>query len=250
MRPLKTLLLSLSAALLISPAIAGAQAPRHARRCGAAPHSTISSMRAFHRARVCSARNRNRHALRRERRAQAGLGSATAAQSRAALIAAVLATPCQNTEAPPEAGNLPVIREAVLCLVNQVRAQHGVEPLTLNEDLNTAAGEHSHELVEADYFAHIAPDGETPVERIRSTGYIPGPSVGYVIGENLAWGTYSLATPASIVAAWVASPGHLANILESQYRETGIGITPQVPSELAEGSPGATYAQEFGVIIQ
>ena len=49
--------------------------------------------------------------------------------------------------------------------------------------------------------------------------------------------------------AWIASPGHLANILEGQYEDTGIGIVPAAPAQLAEGSPGATYAQEFGVII-
>ena len=47
-----------------------------------------------------------------------------------------------------------------------------------------------------------------------------------MIGENLAWGTLQLSTPQAIVAAWIASPGHLANILEAQYRETGIGVSP------------------------
>jgi uncharacterized protein YkwD len=47
----------------------------------------------------------------------------------------------------------------------------------------------------------------------------------------------------------VASPEHLANILELQYRDTGIGVTPAVPNSLGEGAPGATYAQEFGTII-
>ena len=70
-----------------------------------------------------------------------------------------------------------------------------------------------------------------------------------MLGENLAWGTYELGTPKAIVAAWIASPPHLANILEARYTETGIGITPAVPSSsLGEGAPGATYAQEFGVI--
>ena len=68
------------------------------------------------------------------------------------------------------------------------------------------------------------------MDRIRETGYIPGPADGYVIGENLAWGTLSLSTPRAIVAAWVASPEHLANILEGQYVDTGIGVTPAVPA--------------------
>jgi uncharacterized protein YkwD len=180
--------------------------------------------------------------------------AATAAQAsataHAATIATVLATPCQNTELTPEAGNIALARASVLCLINRKRAENGELPLTVNARLEEAAEGHCQELIADDYFAHVSPSGETPVTRIRETGYIPNSDVGYVIGENLAWGTYQLSTPQSIVAAWIASPGHLANILETQYTETGIGITPAVPASLADGSPGATYAQEFGVIIE
>jgi uncharacterized protein YkwD len=172
----------------------------------------------------------------------------TAAQQDAAVIASVLATPCQNTEVTPDAANITIAQTAVLCLINRLRAEHDLSPLATNEQLAAAADSHCSELISDDYFAHVSPGGETPVDRIKDTGYIPNSSVGYVIGENLAWGTYSLSTPQSIVAAWVASPGHLANILESQYTETGIAITPAVPQSLGEGNPGATYAQEFGVI--
>jgi uncharacterized protein YkwD len=175
--------------------------------------------------------------------------TSVAAQA-SAVIAGVLATPCQNTEIMPTAGNVPLARTAVLCLINRVRAEHDIAPLSTTAALDSAAEGHAAELIADDYFAHVSPSGETPVDRIRTTGYIPNSSVGYVIGENLAWGTYTLATPQAIVAAWVASPGHLANILESQYHDTGIGITPAVPQSLGEGNPGATYAQEFGVIIR
>lgn len=149
----------------------------------------------------------------------------------------------------PEPGDVALVRAAVLCLINMQRAQHGETPLILNAELEQAAEAHAQEMVSADYFDHVSPSGLTPVGRVRATGYIPSPMVGYVIGENLAWGTLSLATPEAIVAAWIASPGHLANILESQYRDTGVGVTPQAPAMLANGAPGATYAQEFGVII-
>jgi uncharacterized protein YkwD len=173
---------------------------------------------------------------------------AAAEESSAANLAAILATPCLGTAVTPEEGNLQEARAAVLCLINRVRAEHGEDPLVDNKDLDAAAEGHADELVADDYFAHVAPDGTTPVDRIRATGYIPGPEVGYVIGENLAWGTFTLSTPQAIVEAWLASPGHLANILESNYHDTGIGIIPSVPSSLSGGAPGATYAQEFGVI--
>jgi uncharacterized protein YkwD len=162
----------------------------------------------------------------------------------------VLATPCQYTELMPEPSNLEQIRAAVLCLINRERAQNGETPLVGNWRLQQAAESHGSEMIADDYFQHMSPSGETPAERVRGTGYIPGPQVGYVIGENLAWGTLSLATPQSIVEAWIASPKHLANILEGQYRETGIGVTPAVPAALSGGQPGATYSQEFGVIIR
>ncbi len=156
---------------------------------------------------------------------------------------------CQNTELTPEAGNLTLVSEAVLCLINRERAADGEAQLLPNPELAAAAEAHAQELVAEDYFAHVSPSGETPADRIRGTGYIPSASDGYLIGENLAWGTLSLATPRAIVAAWLASPEHRANILEGHYRETGIGVSPAVPSSLSEGAPGATYAQEFGTII-
>jgi len=174
-------------------------------------------------------------------------GEATAAQ--AGVIAKVLATPCQNTQLTPEPGNLGLVRAAVLCLINTERAQNGEEPLATDPRLQQAAESHGREMISADYFDHVSPSGVTPVERIRSTGYIPNSEVGYVIGENLAWGTLSLSTPQAIVNAWIASPEHLANILESKYRDTGIDVEPEVPAQLSEGVAGALYTQEFGVIV-
>jgi uncharacterized protein YkwD len=167
----------------------------------------------------------------------------------AVVIARVLATPCQNAGLVPEAANIALVREAVLCLINRMRAEHGEIPLEPNAALEAAAESHTEEMLADDYFDHVSPSGLSPVGRDEQTGYIPNSSVGYVIGENLAWGTLSLSTPEAIVAAWAASPGHLANILEGQYLDTGIGVVAAVPASLADGAPGATYAQEFGVII-
>jgi uncharacterized protein YkwD len=166
----------------------------------------------------------------------------------AAAIASVLATPCLNTEAMPEPGNLEAVRVATLCLVNQVRARSNELPLQVNAQLAEAAQAHSDAMVAEDYFAHVAPDGETPTDRVEQSGYIPNSQVGYTIGENIAWGTLYLATPKSIVAAWTASPEHLANILNGDYRDAAIGVTPAAPPSLAEGEAGGVYTQEFGVI--
>jgi uncharacterized protein YkwD len=166
----------------------------------------------------------------------------------AATIASVLSTPCQNTELMPEATNLAQIDAATLCLVNQERARNNELPLQLNAQLEQSSQLHSKDMVSEDYFSHIAPNGETPLQRIQATGYIPNSQVGYTIGENIAWGTLTLATPSAIVAAWIASPEHLANILGAEYRDTAVAVYPAAPASLAEGQPGAVYTQEFGVI--
>ena len=83
---------------------------------------------------------------------------------------------------------------------------------------------------------------------MRAVGYISS-RIGYEVGENIAWGTLSLASPHAIVAAWMASPGHRANILDPSYRQTGIGVSPHPPVSLADGQPGGIYTQDFGVII-
>jgi uncharacterized protein YkwD len=173
----------------------------------------------------------------------------TVAAEQALTIAEVLATPCQNTQLMPQASNLPLVRASVLCLINTERAEHGKEPLQPDPHLEAAAESHGKEMLAVNYFAHVAPSGLTPVERIAQNGYLPNTEVGYVLGENLAWGTLTLATPEAIVNAWIASPEHLANILEGRYRDTGIDVEPQVPSSLAEGVEGALYTQEFGVIV-
>lgn len=180
--------------------------------------------------------------------AQSAPAPSTPAQSTAS-IAAVLATPCQNTELTPAPDNLAEVEAATLCLINQERARHSEQPLQLNAQLQQAAQSHSEEMISDDYFGHVSPSGETPLQRILQTGYVPSPEDGYTIGENIAWGTLQLSTPAAIVAAWIASPEHLANILYAPYSDTGLAVVPEAPPSLAEGEPGALYSQEFGEII-
>jgi uncharacterized protein YkwD len=252
------LLIAIGAAILGLSVDAGvaatsATAASTTRHYGVCRSSSARSPRQRHKfRRRCRPARRATHRRlgRNSHTSSAAKGQAAAALARASMIASVLATPCQNTQLMPEAANLELIRSAVLCLINRARAQNGETPLVRNSRLEQAAESHGSEMISDDYFEHVSPSGETPVDRVRGTGYIPGPDAGYVIGENLAWGTLSLATPQAVVEAWIASPKHLANILEAEYRETGVGVVPSVPAEFAAGQPGATYSQEFGVIVR
>ncbi|HLL92175.1 MAG TPA: CAP domain-containing protein [Solirubrobacteraceae bacterium] len=159
---------------------------------------------------------------------------------------------CANAGLRPTRHDVRLIRAATLCLVNRERVAHGEARLRPNRRLRQAAQGHSHSMTVDDYFEHFGgsgPGGGTPLSRIRAAGYISSSRVGFEVGENIAWGTGALATPRAIVAAWMASPGHRANILDPHYRETGIGVSAHPPASLAHGQSGAIYTQDFGVII-
>ncbi len=141
------------------------------------------------------------------------------------------------------------IRAAVLCLVNRERVDRGERPLAPNPRLEQAAQAHTESMAFGDYCEHVGPRGDTPLSRMRAAGYIYSSQIGYEVGENIGWGTLWNATPRAIVAAWMASPGHRANILDPHFRDTAIGVSPHPPSAFAHHQAGAIYTQDFGVIV-
>jgi uncharacterized protein YkwD len=156
---------------------------------------------------------------------------------------------CPGATLEPSPTNLELVRAATLCLVNRERTSRGESALKSNSDLQLSAQGHSQSMASGDYFEHVGKGGDTPLARMRSTGYIFSSRVGFDVGENIGWGTLWLASPRSMVASWMASPGHRANILDAHFRDTGVGISPHPLSSLARGQPGAIYTQDFGVIV-
>ena len=152
---------------------------------------------------------------------------------------------CPNPGLVPSAESLPAMADATLCLLNGERADNGLAPLVANAKLAVAANAYAQDLVAGSYFSHTGRDGSGVFERIERTGYMPRDS-GWILGENLAWGTGGLATPGSIMQAWMNSPGHRHNILHPDYREISIGLVAGNPA--ATDGLGATYATAFGAI--
>lgn len=155
---------------------------------------------------------------------------------------------CAGTDLVPTAANLRDVRIATLCLLNAERAARNLAPLRTNRLLVKAALRHARDMVARRYFAHDAPPTRRSTfdQRIRAAGYLRS-GQGWTVGENLAWGTGTLATPAAIMDAWMASPSHRANILTPAFRETGLAVVPGTPSGSADG---ATYSDEFGVRLR
>jgi uncharacterized protein YkwD len=163
--------------------------------------------------------------------------------------AAAHSSACVDANLTPTSENVDRIRAATVCLINRERTSRGENPLSVDPALQCAAQAHSEDMAARDYFEHVGPNGDTPVSRVRRCGYIYSSQVGYEVGENIGWGTLWLATPRAMVAAWMGSPGHRANILDGHFRNTAIGVAAHPIASLAHGQPGAIYTQDFGVII-
>jgi uncharacterized protein YkwD len=159
------------------------------------------------------------------------------------LLAAVLVLAAASTTAPPASAASHTSPDAVLRLLNVVRARHGVSPLREDPRLAQAARAHSRDMVAHRYFAHVSRSGERPSRRIADTGWMRGRRRWHV-GENLAWGTRRNARPVAIVAAWLRSPAHRRIMLDPVYRFAGVGISSGTPfSGLRQGR---TYTADFG----
>jgi uncharacterized protein YkwD len=213
---------------------------RHSRR----RHTHSASFRGSHRAPAL--KRCTRHGSGRAKRGRRGGHGPS--QQRLSQGSAT-GSSCPDVELAPSAWNVERVRAATLCLVNRERAAHGESPLQSNARLERAAQQHTESMAFADYFEHVGPRGDTPLERMREAGYIYSSQIGFEVGENIGWGTRAQGTPAAIVAAWMASPGHRANILDGRFRDTAIGVSPHPPRVLAHGQAGGVYTQDFGVII-
>lgn len=131
---------------------------------------------------------------------------------------------------------------ATLCVLNRERAKRHVRPLKLNRKLSAAARRHSRAMARRNFFSHNSLSGASFVDRIRRSGYLSN-ARSWNVGENIAYGSGTRATPRAIGRAWMNSPPHRANILSSSFHSIGIGIARGMP---VSGSGGATYTTDFG----
>jgi uncharacterized protein YkwD len=161
-----------------------------------------------------------------------------AATAALALGAPSALAACANTDVAP--GD-PAAVGATLCLLNQQRENRGLGSLTESSALKRAADRYASDMVARRFFDHVSPGGGTFMDRIKAAGWVASGS--WTAGENIAWGSGSLGTPASIVDGWMHSAGHRANILNGAFTQIGIGIAEGAPQAGVEDA--GTYVNEF-----
>lgn len=137
-----------------------------------------------------------------------------------ALMCAYLLVPTQGQAQtdPLRAVELEIIKQC-----NEYRTQNGLPPFEEHQKLSKAARGHSAEMLELGYFAHTSPNQacEHLKDRLVLVSYYD-----LTIGENIykcrGYDVPELAQKA--VEAWIRSPVHRKNLLNSSFNRIGVGV--------------------------
>lgn len=117
----------------------------------------------------------------------------------------------------------------VFDLINNQRTQNGLSALKLDTETLRVARIKAQDMVDNNYFSHNSPTYGSPFQMLNSF------KISYkTAGENIAGNSSN----SSAVTAWMNSSGHKANILNSSFNYTGIGV-------VKSSKYGKVYVQMF-----
>ena len=103
----------------------------------------------------------------------------------------------------------------VFDLINAKRVANGLSPLKIDKELQNVARIKAKDMVDNNYFSHTSPIYGSPFDMIKNF------KISYkTAGENIAGNSSNSAA----VEAWMSSSGHRANILNTSFNYTGIGV--------------------------
>lgn len=134
-----------------------------------------------------------------------------------------------TTGSNSNASTLLADEQEVFNLINQQRASNGLSALKIDSEVQNVARIKAKDMVQNNYFSHNSPTYGTPFQMLNNF------KISYKsAGENIAGNSSNQAA----VTAWMNSQGHRANILNSSYNYTGIGV-------VSSKTYGKVYVQMF-----
>lgn len=128
----------------------------------------------------------------------------------------------EDTETTHDEVDYELVESTIVELVNELREDKDLTPLTINEELKAGAIVRAKETEES--FSHTRPGGLESHTVLKEEGSIYKYKI---FGENLAMGTYYLDEEEMaelLFEGWVDSEGHYENMIQPQYNETGVGV--------------------------
>ncbi len=125
--------------------------------------------------------------------------------------------------------NLTSDEKEVFNLINAQRTEAGLTALKIDNEVQRVARIKAQDMVDNNYFSHNSPTYGSPFDMLKSF------KISYkTAGENIAGNSSNSAA----VKAWMNSSGHKANILNSSFNYTGIGV-------VSSNKYGKMYVQIF-----
>lgn len=150
---------------------------------------------------------------------------------------------CKDASLVPTAANQSIrLQRATRCLINRERTKRGLKAMKADASLQKSADFQAGDMLKYEYFDHSRPGGPEFAERILRFGYAKGAD-GYLIGENIAWASASIASPKQLVKMWMHSPPHRKNILTREFRDQAVSAL------WSDGGVGGAYAGSGGPFL-
>jgi len=142
----------------------------------------------------------------------AGFGTATGADGWVVFVAILI----DDIKIPTD---LPALERRTLEGVNEIRVEHGLQPLTYHEGLTIAARDYSGKMARYDFFSHTGFDGSKLHDRAERF------KLKYrSIGENLHSSRGHDDPVPVALDGWMNSRGHRKTLLNETYTHTGVGV--------------------------
>ena len=134
-----------------------------------------------------------------------------------------------NTSSSTETSNMNSDEKEVFDLINKQRTNNGLAALKNDSEVQRVARIKAQDMVDNNYFSHTSPTYGSPFDMLKSF------KISYkTAGENIAGNSSN----SGAVSAWMNSSGHKANILNSSFNYTGIGV-------VSSPKYGKIYVQMF-----
>lgn len=131
----------------------------------------------------------------------------------------VTVTGSSTVDPTPSGDEYADVKDEIIKLTNEVRAENGVSALTKSDLLMKIAQQRAEESAELQVVDHSRPDGTSWYTILDEYGL---DSLSMQFGENLV--QLSEPTAQRAINAWVNSPGHLQTILASNKTLVGVGM--------------------------
>ena len=125
----------------------------------------------------------------------------------------------QGADQPPDS-YFSEYEAAVWYLINTVRVSNGLGALQANISLTDISRTRSNDMLSRNYFSHYTPDGKNVFNIMRECG-VQFSAAGENLGQAIP---ADIGTPEAFLDAWMKSPTHAANILQSKFGTIGVGM--------------------------